>query len=129
MSTYYFKKVSTHSRPKAAGSPSQGASFTLLSFNTQPPEGGWPCPRGTRARRKSFQHTAARRRLECNVPRLHGRTRFNTQPPEGGCALLSHVIASLTGFNTQPPEGGCGAASLVASQRFVSTHSRPKAAA
>ena len=33
--------VSTHSRPKAAGSEKARALNNTLSFNTQPPEGGW----------------------------------------------------------------------------------------
>ena len=33
--------VSTHSRPKAAGFPIVKTELSLNSFNTQPPEGGW----------------------------------------------------------------------------------------
>ena len=33
--------VSTHSRPKAAGYKIKPAGTPKLSFNTQPPEGGW----------------------------------------------------------------------------------------
>ena len=79
----------------------------LLSFNTQPPEGG------------------------CRVggAKTPLGTGFNTQPPEGGCeGVFRHggnaVVSThsrpkaaapgrrLTGwallrFNTQPPEGGC----------------------
>ena len=33
--------VSTHSRPKAAGTQIQRARIDRRSFNTQPPEGGW----------------------------------------------------------------------------------------
>ena len=33
--------VSTHSRPKAAGSPARPVRPTSACFNTQPPEGGW----------------------------------------------------------------------------------------
>ena len=33
--------VSTHSRPKAAGSKRQYANAGDVGFNTQPPEGGW----------------------------------------------------------------------------------------
>ena len=33
--------VSTHSRPKAAGRNLAMAKRGILSFNTQPPEGGW----------------------------------------------------------------------------------------
>ena len=35
--------VSTHSRPKAAGGTSPRPQYQRLGFNTQPPEGGWPC--------------------------------------------------------------------------------------
>ena len=34
-------KVSTHSRPKAAGQRAARRAATRGSFNTQPPEGGW----------------------------------------------------------------------------------------
>ena len=55
-----------------------------------------------------FQHTAARRRLAAEPEVLaKGRASFNTQPPEGGCHLLYWIFATS----------------------FVSTHSRPKAAA
>ena len=33
--------VSTHSRPKAAGTIAQPVCRLSVSFNTQPPEGGW----------------------------------------------------------------------------------------
>ena len=33
--------VSTHSRPKAAGTTTALIGGTSCSFNTQPPEGGW----------------------------------------------------------------------------------------
>ena len=35
--------VSTHSRPKAAGQRLVIFMFHNMSFNTQPPEGGWFC--------------------------------------------------------------------------------------
>ena len=35
------KKVSTHSRPKAAGSQIVHIRRFSLRFNSQPPEGGW----------------------------------------------------------------------------------------
>ena len=76
--------VSTHSRPKAAGSQQFANTADQRSFNTQPPEGGWACGLlvcfplevSTHSRPKAaglngivamvddwFQHTAARRRL------------------------------------------------------------------
>ena len=89
--------VSTHSRPKAAGRISPGRCRLTIGFNTQPPEGGWslrrrPChtpivsthsrPKAAgpvnakQYKTKSFQHTAARRRLEPIRPDKGGRIKF-----------------------------------------------------
>ena len=80
------KVVSTHSRPKAAGShlpfeiffktksfntqPPEGGWYrplwqtgSQIGFNTQPPEGGWDNARPRTEKPLLFQHTAARRRL------------------------------------------------------------------
>ena len=122
--------VSTHSRPKAAGTDAGPAFVRIVAF----------------------QHTAARRRLAAigaeifgvivvsthSRPKAAGVTSsmsgmpklcFNTQPPEGGW------IPSLGGtrwnhcFNTQPPEGGwVNIKQQYRRFRHVSTHSRPKAA-
>ena len=140
--------VSTHSRPKAAGSYFIHTFFThsfqhtaarrrlglyqsiyliILCFNTQPPEGGWETLKcrgyqrhvSTHSRPKAagitsvllpikplFQHTAARRQLECDAGRRG-------------------VVA---GFNTQPPEGSWRCNSRRSWRWRVSTHGRPKAA-
>ena len=99
--------VSTHSRPKAAGPKLAGEPRGLVCFNTQPPEGGWLIVYQSTNPSKRFQHTAARRRLEPNRNyRLYLKICFNTQPPEGGWFV--HVVRVFI--------------------RFVSTHSRPKAA-
>ncbi len=60
-----------------------------------------------RAYQISFQHTAARRRLDISEF-FSGFTHksFNTQPPEGGWAILAIDRCGAGGFNTQPPEGG-----------------------
>ena len=97
--------VSTHSRPKAAGS-------NIIS-------GLW---------NGLFQHTAARRRLWCRAVGYAFAVCFNTQPPEGGCSSVNSCTARSMRFNTQPPEGGCGAFLLPSAPNSVSTHSRPKAA-
>ena len=99
-------KVSTHSRPKAAGP------------NKRPPK-----------TTDAFQHTAARRRLAIKSNRhaadllvsTHSRPKaagwppastptrrpsFNTQPPEGGWIGRFRHSAGRRRFNTQPPEGG-----------------------
>ena len=120
--------VSTHSRPKAAGS----SAITVLSckkcFNTQPPEGGW----------------------KFAVSGVSANDCFNTQPPEGGWIVHTVTNASNSGFNTQPPEGGWAVNAdgfravvfqhtaarrrlehhqlLATTGAGVSTHSRPKAA-
>ena len=78
-------------------------------FNTQPPEGGCRlrvvCNAqfevSTHSRPKaadklvissvancSFQHTAARRRLQVFKKAYNTTYRFNTQPPEGGCSSI-----------------------------------------
>ena len=46
--------VSTHSRPKAAGTRTGRSTTTRRSFNTQPPEGGW-----NRAYRDCFGQTVS----------------------------------------------------------------------
>ena len=56
--------VSTHSRPKAAGSHQMCRVGIFISFNTQPPEGGWSVTETQFKWWLKFQHTAARRRLE-----------------------------------------------------------------
>ena len=77
-------QVSTHSRPKAADSPVPlfhkffkfqhtaarrrlrvwgRLKKLILSFNTQPPEGGCQRQNRKKTHQKRFQHTAARRRL------------------------------------------------------------------
>ena len=60
--------VSTHSRPKAAGSIRGRLYIPPIGFNTQPPEGGWHSRMTASNARYKFQHTAARRRLEQYFP-------------------------------------------------------------
>ena len=57
-------KVSTHSRPKAAGRPNGADICHANGFNTQPPEGGWVDWQADDLTAELFQHTAARRRLD-----------------------------------------------------------------
>ena len=79
-----FLRVSTHSRPKAAGSAIWSVRITISSFNTQPPEGGWAS------------------RCFPTLPAIC----FNTQPPEGGWFYDQPASGYEQRFNTQPPEGG-----------------------
>ena len=144
--------VSTHSRPKAAAPRIVSAMMLPPCFNTQPPEGGCSSrkklknlcdrfntqpPEGgcINCSKKTlsmalFQHTAARRRLRKLLLNSHRlELCFNTQPPEGGCHFGMFEMVKKVGFNTQPPEGGCCLGSVSFCIDFVSTHSRPKAAA
>ena len=78
--------VSTHSRPKAAGSTKNTGTPSLLCFNTQPPEGGWA--RSIVARSSDFG--------------------FNTQPPEGGWAwekLDKHKL-DMVSTHSRPKAAG-----------------------
>ena len=119
--------VSTHSRPKAAGSPSLLMQKLIL-----------------------FQHTAARRRLGHRRDSARRRDRFNTQPPEGGWAIgaiprvgvtFQHTAARrrlgvtenfvMFGDLFQHTAARRRLAAIGAIPRVgvtVSTHSRPKAA-
>ena len=79
-----------------------------------------------------FQHTAARRRLP--RPAAKGPRSgpcFNTQPPEGGCAVMSNIFATTrlpfqhTAARRRLPGFFFETHQII----WVSTHSRPKAAA
>ena len=145
------KRVSTHSRPKAAGLLAILLKMLIVSFNTQPPEGGWYFPRyglnqpycfNTQPPEggwvsqvtgisvyKLFQHTAARRRLgspsaSSRIPRKFQHTAARRRLVYSNRAYQYHRAC----FNTQPPEGGWRKRTAKHSTQRVSTHSRPKAA-
>ena len=123
-------QVSTHSRPKAAGSSSTSQVINGL-----------------------FQLTAARRRLVlCNAgaslyscvsthsrPKAAGAPRkasheppacFNSQPPEGGWSINRRQPNAICCFNSQPPEGGWlnGLGVFVRVKRFQLTAARRRLA-
>ena len=100
----------------------------------------------------TFQHTAARRRLQpksgiiflptlvsthsrpkaaaAHRPPTYHQTSVSTHSrPKAAAKQLKRRIFSQNSFNTQPPEGGCCRQILRLSILWVSTHSRPKAAA
>ena len=99
-------RVSTHSRPKAAGSTPFLSVYFRVCFNTQPPEGGWFKCLHKLLRVALFQHTAARRRLAPFRTVCTDYSCFNTQPPEGGWRWDEVWQEKDDCFNTQPPEGG-----------------------
>ena len=122
--------VSTHSRPKAAGSTFGEDRYKSAMFQH------------TAARRRLgfncvlsgaiylFQHTAARRRLVflryvfsvISIVSTHSR-------PKAAGPLWRSKQYDVVRFNTQPPEGGWPTLKQkTENEAYVSTHSRPKAA-
>ena len=98
--------VSTHSRPKAAGSFGAGGYAGFLCFNTQPPEGGWHCTIKLGRLNSWFQHTAARRRLEETTAKKPSKKGFQHTAARRRLAKICSLVKSVISFNTQPPEGG-----------------------
>ena len=122
-------RVSTHSRPKAAGCCTDTRPKPSNRFNSQPPEGGWLEPArydvdellvSTHSRPKAagtksvavksppkFQLTAARRRLGTRLSwyndvhdvSTHSRPKAAGRAAPAGCGKSGS-------FNSQPPEGG-----------------------
>ena len=121
--------VSTHSRPKAAGT--HHYQFWLLreSFNTQPPEGGWPVHYNvgdeipevsthSRPKAAGLGMVSVKQRLTVST---HSRPKAAGQY---GICRLPHQIVST---HSRPKAAGVGCL-LVPFKHRVSTHSRPKAA-
>ena len=104
---FFPEKVSTHSRPKAAGRESGTSVKGRSSFNTQPPEGGWLMVLTVNCIYAWFQHTAARRRLENVLISAGTDSGFQHTAARRRLGLISGQNCT---FNP------------------VSTHSRPKAA-
>ena len=103
--------VSTHSRPKAAGSVISATTGTGGRFNSQPPEGGWDLQTlqaaqaanvSTHSRPKAAgqpdnqpsekpdvsTHSRPKAAGMCPQPDNRPRCSFNSQPPEGGWGRL-----------------------------------------
>ena len=98
-------------------------------FNSQPPEGGWRSALLRFFPYRSFQLTAARRRLG-NIQRdIYNRALgFNSQPPEGGWDI-KEISVTFNVVSTHSRPKAAGMVMRVTKIDFgVSTHSRPKAA-
>ena len=122
-------RVSTHSRPKAAGSTVSDVNLTRKCFNTQPPEGGWAVFSSTSISRLKFQHTAARRRLATpsKVRRLVRFVSTHSRPKAAGPGLLQQTRGNVVSTHSRPKAAGHNG-NLSDFGYAVSTHSRPKAA-
>ena len=110
-STKMLRKVSTHSRLKAAGISERRTSPIDCRFNTQPPEGGWVSTRGLGNTKLNVStHSRLKAAGDDHYFALTDYAGFNTQPPEGGWQHHRQARATARSFNTQPPEGGWSAA-------------------
>ena len=106
-STKMLRKVSTHSRLKAAGISERRTSPIDCRFNTQPPEGGWVSTRGLGNTKLNVStHSRLKAAGDDHYFALTDYAGFNTQPPEGGWCCLDECCHIIKRFNTQPPEGG-----------------------
>ena len=78
----------------------------LLSFNTQPPEGGWMKGASFSVICTVSTHSRPKAAGGGNSDGNGDGSGFNTQPPEGGWFCSIRFILIFDRFNTQPPEGG-----------------------
>ena len=100
-----------------------------ISFNTQPPEGGWLSAGSLPCSQTGFNTQPPEGGWAVTGKKSDIIIGFNTQPPEGGWSVPSSSLSADFGFNTQPPEGGWGECDDFINQvHEVSTHSRLKAA-
>ena len=121
--------VSTHSRPKAAGSRSAGVWYSAMFQHTAARRRLAIYADDGTAMALEFQHTAARRRLA--APQLHawrdrGVSTHSRPKAAGPSFLLRHSTISVS-THSRPKAAGC-ACRLAMLSVSVSTHSRPKAA-
>ena len=104
--------VSTHSRLKAAGTQHPSMIDRYVSFNTQPPKGGWIAD----GKPDQAADVSTHSRLKAaGYSILYIRPKwgsFNTQPPKGGWRRSDKGRRQPDGFNTQPPKGGWASAAL-----------------
>ena len=98
--------VSTHSRPKAAGSTPTLKRVSIWRFNTQPPEGGWTADKIKRRKRRVSTHS---------------------RPKAAGHCVLYGDSKRRVSTHSRPKAAGRPSLNCSPVQN-VSTHSRPKAA-
>ena len=123
------RDVSTHSRPKAAGSHAFSSVYTGLAFQHTAARRRLGVTRKTQNIELSFQHTAARRRLDSGAMDSPILARFQHTaarrrlgaglPIDGTEQWFQHTAARRRLVQVVSPHDDVGS---------VSTHSRPKAA-
>ena len=102
-----FMRVSTHSRPKAAGKLTQQATADLLvSTHSRPKAAGSDRPSTHHAARRVSTHSrpkAAGLKTMCLY--ILNKVSTHSRPKAAGLAALTALVIKSC-FNTQPPEGG-----------------------
>ena len=149
-SCYYLDKVSTHSRPKAAGAVVVINDCAVGVSTHSRPKAAGPVV-GVQYSMQEFQHTAARRRLVVRPNRAVWGIRVSThsRPKAAGMGLLPCGLLLRVSTHSRPKAAGRRSAftvkhfgfqhtaarrrlvhgGIIRSRRYlVSTHSRPKAA-
>ena len=121
--------VSTHSRPKAAGRYLENQRQKRNGFNTQPPEGGWAYGEIIPERTVSFQHTAARRRLVRTIAKKINEKEFQHTAARRRLGWKKIMAGQEIRFQHTAARRRLGFEQGVGLRAVqVSTHSRPKAA-
>ena len=123
------RKVSTHSRLKAAGDTRcQSLEHITVSTHSRLKAAGYPA--GCVTSSVTAVSTHSRLKAAGSITNFFRNFCgcFNTQPPEGGWNLTTTPFSPFFSFNTQPPEGGWGIEGYPKGLQPVSTHSRLKAA-
>ena len=113
--------VSTHSRPKAAGRVQSGTRKRReVSTHSRPKAAGESEIKNYKA--MLFQHTAARRRLEPAYASIASSGSFQHTAARRRLVCKTALYIPPTGFNTQPPEGGWGITSRPCYNRYLFQH-------
>ena len=107
MNVNQLTQVSTHSRPKAAGSVSWRRSVGCFGFQHTAARRRLACRLKTIPLPSWFQHTAARRRLDSPYIGFTISSKFqHTAARRRLVGVKGLPSIAAIGFNTQPPEGG-----------------------
>ena len=99
-------EVSTHSRPKAAGTTVSRANESLTVSTHSRPKAAGIFFNGKVYFANVSTHSRPKAAGVCLLVQADTPCCFNTQPPEGGWDTISFHSWYYWGFNTQPPEGG-----------------------
>ena len=120
--------VSTHSRPKAAGTTDDVVVVGVkVSTHSRPKAAGSPCSTGQPTRRVST-HSRPKAAGRKWIPNQRGRVSTHSRPKAAGTARNGGINYCEVSTHSRPKAAGEGTREMIRAQVVVSTHSRPKAA-